>query len=123
MMFDYNSNEFVFVANRFCWELRPSTDLTGSDGGPLHKRCLCGVRIFNVWSMQHNKWPLKRHQVLFNLLALRHMDMAKHANERDVLQFEFSGGSSLRLEIDKIDIALQDLDPGYPTGLQPMHKL
>lgn len=123
MAFDSKLEEFVFVANRFCWELSPSTDMTGSDGKPLHKRRLCGVRISHVGSIQHHKWPHKRHLALFNLLALRHMDMAEQADKRAVLQFEFSGGSGLRLKIDEIDIALEDLDSGYPTSLQPGHDL
>lgn len=123
MVFDHKMDEFVFVANRFCWELKPSAEVTSSDGKPLHKRRLCGVRISHVSSIQHYKWPHKRHFALFNLLALRHMDMAEHVDKRAVLQFEFSGGSGLRLKIDEIDIALDDLDSGYPTSLQPGHDL
>ena len=123
MAFDRKLEEFVFVANRFCWELKPSAEVTGSDGKPLHKRRLCGVRISHVRSIQHHKWPHKRHLALFNLLALRHMDMAEQADKRAVLQFELSGGSCLRLKIDEIDIALEDLDSGYPTILQPEHDL
>ena len=123
MAFDRKLEEFVFVANRFCWELKPSAEVTGSDGKPLHKRRLCGVRISHVRSIQYRKWPHKRHVALFNVLALRHMDMAKQADKRAVLQFEFSGGSGLRLKIDEIDIALEDLDSGYPTSLHPGHDL
>ena len=123
MVFDRKLNEFVFVANRFCWELKPSADVTGSDGKSLHKRRLCGVRISHVCLIQHHKWPDKRHAALFNLLALRYMDMAEQANKRAVLQFEFSGGVDLRLKIDEIDIALEDLDSGYPTSMQPGHDL
>ena len=123
MTFANKLNEFVFVANRFCWELRASADLTGSDGSPLHKRRLCGVRISYVCSTQHHKWPPKRYGAMFNLLALRHIDMAGKSDERAMLQFEFSGGSSLRLKISEIDIALEDIDAGYPTSLQPGHKL
>ena len=39
------------------------------------------------------------------------------------LQFEFSGGSSLRLNVDDVDIVLADLDVGHPTSLQPEHYL
>ncbi len=123
MKFDRKLNEFVFVANRFCWELRPSADVTSRDGRPLHKRCLCGVRISNVRSIQRHKWPSKPLDSLFNLLALRYMDMAEHAGKKAVLQFEFSGVSSLRFNIDDIDIVLEDLDIGYPTSLKPKHKL
>jgi hypothetical protein len=59
----------------------------------------------------------------FNLLALRHVDMAEQAGEGMGLQFEFSGGSSLRLLMDEIDITLADLDAGHPTSLQPAHDV
>ncbi len=123
MVFDCKLNEFIFVANRFCWELRPSADVTGSDGSPLHKRRLCGIRILHVRSMQHHKWPQKRHNALFNLLALRHVDMAEQSGARAMLQFDFSGGSSLRMKINQIDIALEDLNVEYPTSLQPLHSM
>ena len=64
-----------------------------------------------------------RQDALFNLLALRYVDMAKHTGEGVGLQFEFSGGSSLRLLTDDIDIALADLDAGHPTSLQPAHDV
>ena len=47
--------------------------------------------------------------------------MAEQAGDGAVLQFEFSGGSSLRLIVDDIDIVLTDLDLGHPTSLQPAH--
>jgi hypothetical protein len=49
--------------------------------------------------------------------------MAKQADEGVGLQFEFSGGSSLRLLTDEIDITLADLDAGHPTSLQPAHDV
>ena len=64
-----------------------------------------------------------RQDVLFNLLALRLVDMAKQAGEGVGLQFEFSGGSSLLLLTDEIDIMLADLDVGHPTSLQPVHDV
>ena len=64
-----------------------------------------------------------RQDALFNLLALRHVDMAKQAGEGMGLQFEFSGESSLRLLMNEIDITLADLDAGHPTSLQPAHDV
>ena len=103
-------------------EANPSSAMTGSDGKRLHERRLCGIRIAQVCSVQHQKWPLKRHKAFFNLLAVSLMDMAEQVGKESILQFEFSGGSSLRVKIDKINIALEDLAAGYPTSLQPGHK-
>ena len=123
MTFDRKLSEFVLVANRFCWELEPSVDVKSSDGKPIYERRLCGIRIARVRSVQHHNWPGTRQYELFNLLALGLMDMAEKASDGAVLQFNFSGGSCLRLNVDDVDVVLADLDVGHPTSLQPAHKL
>ncbi len=123
MSFNRKTNEFLIVANRFCWELGPSLEVKSSDGKPFYERRLCGIQVGYVHSVQHHRWPKMSQDVLFNLLALRHMDMPKHQNGGAMLQFDFSGGSSLRLSVNDVDITLADLDVGYPTSLQPLHKL
>ncbi len=121
MSFDRKLSEFVIIANRFCWELEPSADVKSSDGKPIYERRLCGIRIARVRSVQHYNWPEKRQYGLFNLLALGLVDVAEKARDYAVLQFDFSGGSSLRLNVDDVDIVLADLDAGHPTSLQPAH--
>ena len=123
MEFNRKTNQFVLVANRFCWEIPPLDGVTSIDGKLVHERRLCGIRIRHVTAAQHHNWPDMRQDALFNLLALRYVGMAKHTGEGVVLQFEFSGGSSLRLLTDDIDITLADLDAGHPTSLQPAHDV
>ena len=123
MSFDRALNAFVIVANRFCWELEPCVDIKSSDGKPVYERRLCGIRIARVRSVQHYNWPEMRQYGLFNLLALGLVDVAEQATDGAVLQFQFSGGSSLRLNVDDVDIVLADLDVGHPTSLQPAHQL
>ena len=123
MEFKRKTNQFFIVANRFCWEIQPLDGVTSSDGKPVHQRRLCGICIRHVTAVQHHKWPDMRQDTLFNLLALRYVDMANRAGEGVCLQFEFSGGSSLRLLTDEIDITLADLDAGHPTSLQPAHDV
>ena len=121
MSFDRKLNEFVIVANRFCWELEPSVEIKSSDGKPIYERRLCGIRIAHVRSVQHHHWPETRQYGLFNLLAFGLVDMAEQAKDGVVLQLQFSGGSSLRLNVDEVDIVLADLDVGHPTSLHPAH--
>ena len=97
--------------------------MTSSDGKPVHERRLCGICIRQVSAVQHHNWPDIWQGALFNLLALRYVDMAKNGGEGVGLQFEFSGGSGLRLLTDDIDITLADLDVGHPTSLQPAHDV
>ena len=121
MSFDRKLNEFVIIANRFCWELGPSGDAKSSEGKPIYERRLCGIRIARVRLVKHHNWPGTRQYELFNLLALRLVDMAEQVKDGAILQFEFSGGSSLRLNVDDVEIVLADLDVGHPTSLQPAH--
>ena len=123
MEFNRKTGQFIIVANRFCWEIPTLDGVTSSDGKPVHERRLCGICVRHVISVQHYDWPDMRQDALFNLLALRHVDMAEQAGEGMGLQFEFSGGSSLRLLMDEIDITLADLDAGHPTSLQPAHDV
>ena len=123
MEFNRKTNQFILVVNRFCWEIPPLDGVTSSDGKSVHERRLCGICIRHVSAAQHHNWPDMRQDALFNLLALRHVDMAEQAGEGKGLQFEFSGGSSLRLLTDEIDITLADLDVGHPTSLQPAHDV
>ena len=122
MSFDRKLNEFVIVANRFCWELGPAYGVKSSDGKTVHERRLCGIRIGRVRAVRHYNWPKIRQNNLFNLLALRHVDMEEQVGGGAVLQFDFSGGSSLRLNVVDIDIVLADLGAGHPTRLRPGHK-
>ena len=123
MEFKRKTNQFFIVANRFCRDIQPLDGVTSSDGKPVHQRRLCGICIRHVTAVQHHNWPDMRQDALFNLLALRYVGMAKHTGDGVVLQFEFSGGSSLRLLTDVIDITLADLDAGHPTSLQPAHDV
>jgi hypothetical protein len=123
MEFNRKTNQFLLVANRFCWEIPPPDGLTSSDGKPVHERRLCGICIRHVSTVQHHNWPDMWRDTLFNLLALRHVDMAEQAVEVAGLQFEFSDGSSLRFLTDEIDVTLADLDVGHPTSLKPAHDI
>ena len=123
MKFNRKTGQFIIVANRFCWEVQPLGGVTSSDGKPVHERRLCAICIRHVSAVRHHNWPDMWQDALFNLLALRHVDMAEQAGEGVGLQFEFSGGSSLRLLMDKIDITLADLNAGQPTSLQPAHDV
>ena len=123
MEFTRKTNQFILVANRFCWEIPPLDGVTSSDGKLVHERRLCGICIRHVTLAQHHNWPDMRQDALFNLLALRPVDMAEQVGEGVGLQFEFSSGSSLRLLTDEIDITLADLDAGNPTSFQPAHDV
>jgi len=119
--FDRRAGEFILIANRFCWERAPLAGLSSSDGKPVHERRLCAVRVCQVAAVQRQNWPEQPADCLFNLLALRYLDMAEDGRPAQALQFDFSDGASLRLKIDRLHLLVADLDAGHYTSLQPAH--
>ena len=122
MHYDPHHTCFMIVANRFCWE-RPALDgMNDSNGGAVHERALCGLRINHVTAVQKQRWPTDWHDAFFNLLALKLLGVPQQ-DSCCIMEFSFSGGPSMRLKTERIDIVFSDLDIGRPTNLQPRHDL
>jgi hypothetical protein len=100
---------FVLVANRFRWE-PPAA-------GPRDnlERQFSGLRIDGVLSVQRRGFHLRDTDRLLVLLALRF--------EAGKLYFDFAGGSSIRLEVDRILCHLDDLGEPWPTRWRPRHPV
>lgn len=128
MTFDRESNRFVIVANRFCWDLPPAAGLTTESGGPVYQRQLTGIQIHDVRRVQQTGMPPNRSASLFNLLAITAkttpvdggVSQAEATMEIDLL---FSAGASLRLTVGKIDVLAEDFAASQPTMNQPVHDL
>ena len=103
-------NQFILVANRFCWEIPPLDGVTSSDGKPVHERRLCGICVRHVTAVQHHNWPDMRQDELFNLLALRHVDMAEQASESVGLQFGDVFNQEVDLLTKELTFLIDDLD-------------
>ena len=119
--FNRHDRQFILIANRFCWEQPALQGIKSAGGRPVHERRLCAVRLAHVASVQRHNWPDNPKGVLFNLLALHQPDMAETGGTAQLLQMDFSGGASLRLTVDKLDLIMADLDAGHPTSLCPQH--
>ena len=122
MYFDTQNACFLIVANRFCWERPALADVNASCGGAVHERALCGLRINHVVDVQKRHWPTDWHTAFFNILALKPVAVSQQG-EGCVMEFSFSGGPSLRLFTQQINLVLGDLDDGRPTNLQPRHDI
>jgi hypothetical protein len=121
--FNRRDRQFIFIANRFCWEQPALEEITSAGGEPVHKRRLCAVRLSHVVSVQRQNWPDDSKKALFNLLALHQPHMAKTSGTGRLLLIDFSGGASLRLNVNKLDLIVADLDAGHPTSLFPRHDI
>ncbi len=100
---------FVLVANRFRWE--PPTQ------GPRRdfERCMSGLRIDGVKTVQRRGFTPRDSERLLVLLAIRPAP--------GVLYLDFAGGSSIRLEVERILCHLDDLGEPWPTRWRPRHPV
>ena len=122
MHYDAQNSCFLIVADRFCWERPAVAGMNDSKGGAVHERALCGLRISHVTAVQKRRWPADWHDAFFNLLALKLLGVPQQ-DSCCIMEFSFSGGPSMRLKTERIDIVFSDLDIGRPTNLQPRHDL
>jgi hypothetical protein len=103
-----DEGRFVLVANRFRWE--PS-----AAGDQRLERQLSGLRLDGVRSVQRRGVNPRDTERLLVLLAIR--------AEAGALYFDFAGGSSVRLEIDRILFHFDDLGAPWPTRWRPKHPV
>jgi hypothetical protein len=100
---------FVLVANRFRWE--PPGSVSRQD----FERCMTGLRIDAVTAVQRRGFRPRDRERLLVLLAIQ--------AEPGALRLDFAGGSSIRLEVERILCHLDDLGEPWPTQWQPKHPV
>ena len=122
MHYDAQHACFMIVANRFCWERLALAGMNDSKGEAVHERAVCGLRVNYVTAVQKRCWPADWQHAFLNLLALELLGVPKQHNGY-TMELSFSGGPSMRLKTEQIDIVFGDLDSGRPTNLQPRHDL
>ena len=105
MVYLPEERQFVLVANRFRGEVPDQQ----------RERRLCGLRIDGVTAVQRRGFHLREAERLLVLLAIQ----AKPG----VLFFDFAGGSSVRLEVDRILCHLDDFGEPWPTKWRPRHPV
>ncbi|MGO8919717.1 MAG: DUF2948 family protein [Stellaceae bacterium] len=100
---------FVLVANRFRWE--PPAAGPRQD----NERRMCGLRIDGVKTVQRRGFTPRDSERLLELLAIQ--------AEPGALYLYFAGGSSIRLEVERILCHLDDLGEPWPTRWRPRHPV
>ena len=118
MLFDRDGKCFIFIANRFCWERPTLADVTGEMGQPVHERSLCAVRVEGVQRVLHTNMPAKRDKAFFNLLAVT---CGAGTGQGTHIDLVFSAGATLRLLVETIEVAAEDVEVTRPTTHQPKH--
>jgi hypothetical protein len=112
LAFVRHDRSFLMAANRFRWE-RASRPGRGEAG---YQRTLCGITFAAIAGVLSRLSPQRDERIL-SLLAIR----PGGNGEENAIQLEFSGGATIRLEIDRILCHAQDLGEPWPTPWQPSH--
>ncbi|HTT48290.1 MAG TPA: DUF2948 family protein [Pseudolabrys sp.] len=103
----------VLAVNRFDWE-------GAQHGDPEYHRRRSALRFERVLSCKcRNVNPAGKDAVL-NLLAVEFKETDAPSGEVTIL---FSGGATLRLEVECLEAELADLGPSWTTAACPVHKV
>ena len=100
IVFDARAHRFALVANRYRWE------------ADVPSRVRAALHFDGVSRAQRRGWPTDAEAVLA-LLAIR--------ADQGGVTLDFSGGASVRLEAEVIDLVLEDLSGPWGTRTVPRH--
>jgi hypothetical protein len=109
MVYLPEEQRFVLVANRFRWE--PGA----VDAQRKFERTFAGLRVDAVTAVQRRGFDPRDSERLLSLLALR--------AEGPSLFLDFAGGTSIRLDVERILCHLEDLGEPWPTRWRPRHPV
>ncbi len=109
MRFEAPEARFVAVVNRFHWE---------KDGAD--HRSLAGLRFDHVLRVQRRGLDAISPDRILDLLAITH-DVPEPGKQGHVV-LHFSGDAAIRLTVEKLACALEDLTEPWPTPWRPAHE-
>lgn len=112
MRFDPANQEFVLVANRFCWE-------AGAGRRPPAERVNCGVTFSNVTRVERRGLDGAGQDGFLSLLTVS--VAPDSATPQSVVILTFSGEAAIRLETGGLLCHLEDFGEPWPTQWRPQH--
>ncbi|HET9716846.1 MAG TPA: DUF2948 family protein [Pseudolabrys sp.] len=101
----------VVALNRFDWEAA-----TGPD--PEYRRRRAALRFERVLACKCRQIDPARKDAVLNLLAVEFHELEAPSG---AVTLTFSGGSTVRLEVECLEAELADLGPTWVTDLCPFH--
>ena len=115
LAFVQTDRTFLMVANRFRWE-RAARPMRGAAG---YQRTLCGITFAAIAGVSYHGFRRSEDERILSLLSIRLGDYG----DENAIQLEFSGGATIRLEVDRILCHVRDLGEPWPTPWQPRHDV
>lgn len=108
MRFEAKDGQFLLVANRYRWEENAARE-----------RALSGLRFDHVTQAQARGLEQDKRDRILSLLTISY-DCPEEGGGHVVLHF--SGGGAIRLSVEKLACALEDLCDPWPTAWRPEHQ-
>jgi hypothetical protein len=105
----------VLAINRFAWEVT-----AGKRRRSDHQRRRSALRFDRVSSVSSTGIDRNADEKVLSLLALRFDPRQSPSGE---LLLDFSGGATMRLEVECLEVELTDLGPAWSTDHAPRHIL
>ena len=104
----YNKTQKMFIVTltRYCWEKEQSKNSN------INFRVVSGLQIKNVNNIEFINFNSEIS--FYNLLAIT------YNKKRIILNFSMS--SKIKLDCNKIDAIIEDIDIPWPTKLKPQHE-
>jgi hypothetical protein len=109
MTFLPREHRFALVANRFDWE--------GAAEGQNRRR-RTGLSFARVMAARVSGLDLTQRETVLNLLAVTFHETASPSGQIDLV---FSGGGTVRLEVECLEGQMSDLGPAWQTAACPAH--
>lgn len=114
MTYDARRQHFVMSMNRFAWEVKPRWFKR------RHERRRSLIHFARVASVRSTGIDLGRTDEVLSLLAIRFQPTEAPAG---IVELDFSGGSTVRLDVECIEGRLTDLGAAWDTGARPVHQV
>tara|TARA_A100001011_G_C14199541_1_gene795037 strand:+ start:370 stop:858 length:489 start_codon:yes stop_codon:yes gene_type:complete len=113
LRFEKSKNNFLFVANRFCWEVATKISKDKS-----YYRVLSGVNVQNVTSVKHKNLSQYKDE---NLASFYNLLTIEYDSDKNEVTLVFAQNISVKLIVSELDIFIRDIAVPYPTTQIPNH--
>jgi hypothetical protein len=116
MVYLPRSKQFAMVASRFDW-LRAAGD---GSGPPRCERCHTGLNFGRVLKVSCLGFCCRDRELVLNLLDIGFRETEPPSG---IVEFVFSAGRALRLEVECIEAEIRDLGVRWRAKSAPRHPL
>lgn len=111
-----NLKKFALIAARFDW-VRAAQKTPGL---PSCERCHTGLHFGRVLKVSYRGFHHGDKALILNLLSIRFTPADPPAG---VVEFIFSAGRAIRLEVECLEAEIRDLGPRWTAKSAPNHRL